>query len=125
MLAVVGIEAHAFEKAQFSYVHLPETVSEIGDYAFYNTPLCKVEFGREWLFRIGNGAFMGCTELDSVTIPGCVMEIGSRAFYRCYKLHHLVIEDNENLTELPDGCFEDCEIRNFTLPRFIKKIGNT
>ena len=125
VLAVVGIEAHAFEKAQFSYVHLPETVSEIGDYAFHKTPLCKVEFGREWLFRIGNSAFMGCTELDSVTIPSCVMEIGVDAFAGCKNLGHLVIEDNENLTELPDGCFSNCEIRNFTLPGFIKKIGKT
>ena len=124
VLAVVGIEAHAFEKAQFSYVHLPETVSEIGDYAFHKTPLCKVEFGREWLFRIGNSAFMGCTELDSVTIPSCVMEIGVDAFAGCKNLGHLVIEDNENLTELPAFCFSNCEIRNFTLPGFIKKIGN-
>ena len=125
LFAVVGIEAHAFEKAQFSYVHLPETVSEIGDYAFSQTPLRRVEFGREWLFRIGNSAFSGCKELDSVTIPSCVMEIGISAFAGCKKLGHLVIEDNENLTELPDGCFSDCEIRNFTLPGFIKKIGKT
>ena len=59
VLAVVGIEAHAFEQAQFSYVHLPETVSEIGDYAFYDTPLCKVEFGKEWCFRIGERSFYG------------------------------------------------------------------
>ena len=125
VLAVVGIEAHAFEQAQFSYVHLPETVSEIGDYAFYKTPLCRIKFGREWLFRIGNSAFMGCTELDSVTIPSCVMEIGITAFAGCKNLGHLVIEDNENLTELPGGCFSNCEIRNFTLPGFIKKIGKT
>ena len=125
LFAVVGIEAHAFEKAQFSYVHLPETVSEIGDYAFSETPLSRIKFGREWLFRIGNSAFSGCKELDSVTIPSCVMEIGISAFAGCKKLGHLVIEDNENLTELPDGCFSDCEIRNFTLPGFIKKIGKT
>jgi len=125
VLAVVGIEAHAFEQAQFSYVHLPETVSEIGDYAFSQTPLRRVEFGKEWCFRIGNRAFCHCEELDSVTIPSCVMEIGESAFSRCYKLHHLVIEDNDNIKELPAGCFQDCEIRNFTLPSFIKKIGAT
>ncbi len=124
LFAVVGIEAHAFEKAQFSYVHLPETVSEIGDYAFSETPLSRIKFGREWLFRIGNSAFSGCKELDSVTIPSCVMEIGVYAFAGCKNLGHLVIEDNENLTELPGGCFSNCEIRNFTLPGFIKKIGN-
>ena len=125
VLAVVGIEAHAFEQAQFSYVHLPETVSEIGDYAFSQTPLRRVEFGREWLFRIGNSAFSSCKELDSVTIPSCVMEIGVDAFGGCRNLGHLVIEDNENLTELPAFCFSNCEIRNFTLPGFIKKIGKT
>ena len=53
------------------------------------------------------------------------MEIGISAFAGCRNLGHLVIEDNENLTELPGGCFSNCEIRNFTLPGFIKKIGKT
>ena len=124
LLAVVSIENFAFRRGQFSYVHLPETVGNIGDYAFYDTPLCKVEFGKEWCFRIGKGAFMGCTELDSVTIPSCVMELGVGAFSGCRSLSHLVIEDNENLTELPAECFGGAEIRNFTLPGFIKKIGD-
>ena len=125
VLAVVGIEAHAFEKAQFSYIHIPETVSEIGDYAFRHSALCRIEFGKEWFFRIGTGAFQFCEELDSVTIPSCVMEIGKMAFDRCYKLTHLVIEENENITELPSSCFASCPIRKFTLPQCIKKIGAT
>jgi hypothetical protein len=52
------------------------------------------------------------------------MEIGKSAFSDCEKLSHLVIEDNSNFTELPDKCFYNCPIRNFTLPLFIKKIGN-
>ena len=53
------------------------------------------------------------------------MEIGKSAFSDCEKLSHLVIEDNSNFTELPDKCFYNCPIRNFTLPGFIKKIGKT
>ena len=80
LFAVVGIEAHAFEKAQFSYVHLPETVSEIGDYAFSQTPLSRIKFGKEWLFRIGDYAFFDCIELDSVTITARIAnQIGHHA----------------------------------------------
>jgi len=50
------------------------------------------------------------------------MEIGKSAFSDCEKLSHLVIEDNSNFTELPDKCFYNCPIRNFTLPQFINKI---
>ena len=80
VLAVVSIENFAFRRGQFSYVHLPETVGNIGDYAFYDTPLCRVEFGKEWLFRIGESAFSGCIELDSVTITARIAnQIGHHA----------------------------------------------
>ncbi len=124
ILAVVSIEGNTFKYTVFPYVHLPKFLNEIGDLAFHKTALRRVEFGKEWLFRIGESAFSGCTELDSVTIPSCVMEIGKKAFSDCEKLSHLVIEDNSNFTELPSYCFRNCPIRNFTLPQFIKKIGN-
>ncbi len=124
VLAVVGIEANTFKNLSSPYVHIPETVSEIGDNAFQDSHLRTVSFGKEWCFRIGKCAFLGCKELDSVTIPSCVMEIGNSAFRACESLQHLVIEDNENFTELPAGCFRDCPVKNFTLPRFIKKIGD-
>ena len=60
--------------------HRPETVGNIGDYAFRHSALCRIEFGKEWFFRIGKGAFMGCTELDSVTITARIAnQIGYHA----------------------------------------------
>jgi hypothetical protein len=59
VLAVVGIEPHTFEHAAFQHVHIPETVSEIGEYAF---------------------AFSDCIELDSVTITARIAnQIGHHA----------------------------------------------
>ena len=125
ILAVVSIAANTFKNQAFYYVHLPEFLNEIGNLAFQNTALRRVEFGKEWLFRIGSNAFSGCTQLDSVTIPSCVIELGRYAFSGCESLSHLVIEDNKNFTMLPNGCFYGCPIRNFTLPQFITNIGGS
>ena len=67
---------------------------------------------------------MNCENLESVKIPKCVRTLSYGAFQGCTCLHDLVIEENENLAELPDFCFYQCFLRNWTLPSFIKKIGN-
>ena len=80
ILAVVSIEANTFRNQAFYYVHLPEFLNEIGNLAFQNTALRRVEFGKEWLFRIGESAFSGCIELDSVTITARIAnQIGHHA----------------------------------------------
>ena len=124
VLAVVGIEPHTFEHAGFQHVHIPETVSEIGEYAFAFSGIKSLNLGEEWCFYIGGHAFMNCENLESVKIPKCVRTLSYGAFQGCTCLHDLVIEENENLAELPDFCFYQCFLRNWTLPSFIKKIGN-
>ena len=80
ILAVVSIEGNTFKYTVFPYVHLPEFLNEIGDLAFHKNALRRVEFGKEWLFRIGDYAFFDCIELDSVTITARIAnQIGHHA----------------------------------------------
>lgn len=69
-----------------STLDLPETVTEIGDYAFEAcTWLHKVNIP-DGITRIGNYAFYQCSEMFELTIPEGVTEIGTGAFAGTAKL---------------------------------------
>ena len=62
---------------------IPDSVTSIGKYAFYNcTSLTSVTIP-DSVESIGNYAFYGCTGLTSVTIPDSVESIGDYAFRYC------------------------------------------
>ena len=55
--------------------------------------------------EIGEGAFIGCRELISVTIPEGITSIGNLAFYAAEKLESIVIPDS--VTSIGDEAFCD------------------
>ncbi|MBQ5825758.1 MAG: leucine-rich repeat protein, partial [Clostridia bacterium] len=64
-------------------VIIDDSVTSIGDYAFYCcTSLASVTIGNS-VTSIGNYAFEDCSSLASVTIPGSVTSIGEYAFCYC------------------------------------------
>ena len=65
---------------------IPEGVTTIGDYAFYNcSGLTSVTIPGS-VTTIGDFAFYNCSGLTSVTIPGSVKTIGNYAFYGAPKI---------------------------------------
>lgn len=82
----------------------------IADYAFYNCgTLTSVEFQNGSIETIGNGAFAGCRQLQSVSMPrnSLVKCIGKDAFYGCESLQSFVVPDG--LEALGDCAFEGCK----------------
>ena len=67
-------------------VVIPDSVTSIGDYAFYKCSSLTSITIPDSVTNIGNSAFSGCTGLTSITIPGGVTSIGSHAFYECSSL---------------------------------------
>ena len=64
---------------------IPNTVTDIGNYAFYFSNLTSVNFGNN-VTSIGNNAFAYCYGLTSIEIPNNVTEIGDGAFEGCSAL---------------------------------------
>ncbi len=85
---------------------LPETLSRIGDYAFFGcTQLVSVHMSGA-LTSIGVSAFDGCTQLRTVTLPEGLTSIGALAF-QSTALTSLVIPDS--VTRLGEAVFNQCK----------------
>jgi hypothetical protein len=67
-------------------VVMPDSVTNIGDYAFYDCSGLTSVTIPDSVTSIGIGAFYGCSGLTSVTIPDGVTSIGSDAFWGCNNL---------------------------------------
>lgn len=106
-------------------VQIPDTVTEIGDNAFYNrTSLKSVTIQDNKTSRvkkIGRQAFMYCNALTDISILDSVTEIGSESFYQCEKLDTVTIP--EGITSVADGIFSYCySLHTVTLPDSVTAI---
>jgi len=89
------------------YEGLP--VTAIGEYAFYeqygNDHLTSVHIP-DTITTIGQGAFYGCNGLTGVTIPDSVTTIGNSAFSGCDKLNTVSL--GKNVTSIGEDAFLYC-----------------
>ncbi len=67
-------------------------VKEIGEYAFIETNIKKVVIP-DSITTIGDTAFFCCRSLTSVTIPDSVTSIGNGAFLVCSSLNSVKFND--------------------------------
>ncbi|MBR4035010.1 MAG: leucine-rich repeat protein, partial [Clostridia bacterium] len=80
-------------------VVIPNGVSKIGSYAFYN-----------------------CRSLLSIDLPNTVTEIGDGAFYVCLNIKTIIL--NEGIQSIGYRAFADCDsLLNITIPNSVKWIG--
>ncbi|MBO7149907.1 MAG: leucine-rich repeat domain-containing protein [Clostridia bacterium] len=85
-LPVTGISDYAFEGCRMLMrIIIPDSVTSIGDSAFYNCDsLETVTFGEtSQLDIIGSYGFYDCDSLTSIVIPANVTSIGRYAFFGC------------------------------------------
>lgn len=85
--SLVTVGAYAFRNSELKSLTLPDSVENIGQYAFAKCrSLQVVEFG-EGLREIGYYAFSDCVMLEKTIYGGNKLEkIGDRAFYNCVRL---------------------------------------
>ena len=84
-------------------ITIPNSVTSIGNYAFYGcSGLTSVTIGNS-VTSIGNYAFYGCSGLTSVTIGNSVTSIGDYAFSGCYRLVEVYNKSTLSITAGSDS----------------------
>ena len=102
---------------------MPESLVEIGEYAFANCiRLVNISIP-DGVTSIGEGAFALCTKLSSVTLPENLTAISFQTFDGCTSLTSVYIPSSVsfieceafyNCTSLKDAVFEDADGWNVT-----------
>ena len=95
-----------FEDASLTSVNLPQNITEIPDRMFSGCDLKKISFP-ESLSNIGEYAFWACDFSGTLVIPGHIKEIENNAFYYCNKLERVYIE--EGVETVNKNAFSECE----------------
>lgn len=85
---------------------LPDGITEIYSYAFYNCSNLRQVVIPASVVTIGANAFEKCSKLIAVTIPDSVTTIGWSAFYECAKLTKLTI--GKAVSSIGDYAFARC-----------------
>ena len=102
---------------------IPNSVTSIGDYAFYNCKSLQSITIPNSVTSIGNRAFDFCVSLQSITIPNSVTSIGDKAFYLCKSLQSITIPNS--VTSIGDGAFSGCKsLQSVTIPNSVTSIGD-
>lgn len=88
---LLTIGDYAFYHCGIRDITLPDTVTEIGNYAFARSGICNMNFSNEGnLTTIGNNAFGNCEGLVEFTIPDSVVGMGKNVFAACINLTKIV-----------------------------------
>ena len=103
-------------------VTIPNSVTSIGDNAFYGcTGLTSITIPNS-VTSIGKSAFDNCTGLTSITIPNSVTSIGEFAFSGCTGLTSITIPNS--VTSIGEFAFGDCTgLTSITIPNSVTSIG--
>jgi len=104
-------------------VTMPASVTSIGQDAFaVCTNLTNVTIGTN-VISIGELAFAQCSALTTVTIPNSVTSMGDFAFDECYSLTRVTI--STNVTSIGEAGFAQCySLTNVTIPARVTTIGD-
>lgn len=112
------IEAGAFAASDLESIEIPEGVTEIGDYAFYDCPNLRTVILPSTLMTLGKGAFANCPRLADINISGTgITVIPEKCFSGDSSLESL---DLFGIKEVGSEAFRATALTSLLLPEVVK-----
>ena len=106
-----------------SNIVIPDSVTSIGDGAFFGCSSLSNIVIPDSVISVGDWTFCGCRSLSSMVIPDGVSSIGVCTFSYCRSLSSIVIPDS--VSSIGICAFMDCcFLSNIVLPNNVTSIGN-
>ena len=120
---VTRIATAAFDNKPIKSIVLPNTLSEIGEYAFLRADKLKSISIPDSVKFIGMSAFTDCAGLESVKLPTGLKRIEESTFSGCTSLKTVQLPDD--LEEISEYAFEECSsLEDIKLPAGLKRISS-
>ena len=102
---------------------LPASVSRLGQNAFmYCTNLKSINLPATQK-TLPVSFLEGCTSLESIELPATLTTVSADAFYGCMKLANVNL--HEGLTTIGLRAFYNCKLTEITIPSTVTSIGNS
>lgn len=100
-------------------ITIPNTVTHIGDEAFYNCGFSEIAIP-DSVVSIGNKSFDSCHNLIKLVIPNSVISIGNSAFHGCRGLTNIVIPSS--VRHIGMYAFYGCSATSIIVPPTVDYI---
>ncbi len=105
-------------------VNLPESITEIGAYAFTGFKKLKKLTLPKKLEKINERAFNLAVKLETITIPKGVKTIEEGVFFGCSSLKKVIFKGE--ITQIYDNAFNKCKkLKSIVIPNSTKLIGES
>ena len=120
-LGTNSIPSRAFEECTIENIVLPDSVTDIGDAAFYMNPIRSLELPAK-LKTIGHNAFYSGA-MDRIHLPDSLImsDETEGVFWGCHNLNEVTFP--KGITEIPGYTFGYCGFEALTIPESVVYIG--
>lgn len=121
-ITVIG--SHAFYGTAAKSVKIPNTVTEIGDYAFYECTNLNAVKMPDSITEIGGHSFYNCSKLEFLTLSNSLKVIDNYAFYNCTSLKEITFPNS--LININERAFWNCTgLTHITIPGSVRSVGDS